>query len=49
MSDRFTVGRERPRSTGVESTIQWLSSQKSVSAASNRIAFLTSGNAARRR
>lgn len=27
MSDRFTVGRERPHSTGVESMIQWLSNQ----------------------
>lgn len=49
MSDRFTVGRDMPHGTGVESTIQWLSNQKSVSVASSRIAFLTSGNAARSR
>ncbi len=49
MSDRFTVGRERPHSTGVESTIQWLSNQKSVSAASMRITRLNSGNAIRSR
>lgn len=46
MSDRFTVGREWPYSTGVESTILGLSNQKSISTASNRIAFLTGGNAA---
>lgn len=37
MSDHFTVGRERPHSTGVASTIQWLWNQKSVSTASSRI------------
>jgi len=43
MSERWTVGRERPYSTGVESAIQTSSSQKSLSAARSRITCLTSG------
>ncbi len=48
-SDRFTVGRERPHSTGVESMIQWLSNRKSVSVARSRMARLAGGSAARSR
>ncbi len=48
-SERFTVGRERAHSTGVESTIQTGSVHRSVSAANQRITCLTSGSAARRR
>jgi hypothetical protein len=46
MAERWTVGRERPHSTGVESAIQTLSSQKSVSAAISRITRLINGKAA---
>jgi hypothetical protein len=46
MSERLTAGRERAHSTGVESAIQTLSNQKSLSAAKSRIAFLISGKAA---
>ena len=43
------MGRDIPHGTGVESMIQWLSNQKSLSMASSRIIRLTSGNAARSR
>jgi hypothetical protein len=36
MSERWAVGRDRPHSTGVESAIQTVSYQKSLSAASSR-------------
>jgi hypothetical protein len=49
MAERLTAGRERAHSTGVESAIHTLSSQKSVSAASSRITRLISGKAARSR
>jgi hypothetical protein len=49
MSGRLTAGRERAHSTGVESAIQTLSSQKSLSAARSRITCLISGSAARSR
>ncbi|MER7690856.1 hypothetical protein [Streptomyces sp. NPDC097610] len=38
-----------PQGTGVESTIQWLSNQRSLSMAGSRIICLTRGSAARRR
>jgi hypothetical protein len=40
------VARERPHSTGVESAIQTVSNQKSLSAARSRMTCLTSGSAA---
>jgi hypothetical protein len=49
MSERLTAGRDRAHSTGVESAIQTLSNQKSLSAASSRITYLTNGRAARSR
>jgi len=48
-SERLTVGRDRPHSTGLESTIRTGSVRRSVSAAGQRITCLISGNAARRR
>lgn len=48
-SERCTVGRDIPQGTGVESTIQVLSNQKSLSWARSRITRLTSGSAARSR
>jgi hypothetical protein len=38
-----------PHGIGVESTIQWLSNQKSLSRARSRMVFLISGGAARSR
>jgi len=43
------VGRDIPHGTGVESTIQQVSSQKSVDLASSRMTRLTSPSAARSR
>lgn len=48
-SERLTVGLDRPHSTGVESTTQVGSDHGSVSAATTRMARLSSGNAARNR
>ena len=49
MLERWAVGRDRPHSTGVESAIQTVSDQKSLSAASSRMTCLASGSAARSR
>jgi hypothetical protein len=47
--ERWTVGRDMPHGTGVESVIHTVSIQKSLSMASSRIMRLTNGRAARRR
>jgi hypothetical protein len=46
MSERWTVGRDMPHGTEVESVIHTVSVQKSLSMASSRIMRLSSGSAA---